>query len=113
MSDTTEALALTAFPVETWGERLRRARGRRALEAVATSISHVYVISHTTIARLEKLTDKPTKLKQRRIAVLALLSYGYDPEDFGLSLDDLPSQLDLLGVMDYFRSRCDDLLLTA
>ncbi len=97
MSMSTD-LALARLPDESWGQRLRRARGKRSLEGTAELVSMVNPTSHTSLARLEQLEAVPVKGKQPKLrarAVLALLVYGYNLEDFGLSLDDLPRFVDV------------------
>jgi hypothetical protein len=88
-------LDLDRLPDETWGQRLRRARGKRSLESTAALVSEAAPTSHTSLARLEYLAEAPTKGKLRTRAVLALLVYGYDPADFSLSLEDLPRAVDV------------------
>lgn len=94
MTMSTE-LALARLPEETWGERLRRARKRRSLESTAELVSLAAPTSHTSLARLESLDKAPENRKARARAVLALLVYGFDPADFGLSLDELPRAVDV------------------
>ncbi len=95
MSAMRTELALARLPEESWGQRFRRARGRRSLESTADLVSLASPTSHTSLARLEQLDEAPEKGRPRVRAVLALLVYGYDPADFGLSLDDLPRAVDV------------------
>lgn len=88
-------LDLARLPEENWGQRVKRARGKRTLEATADLVSFAAPTSHTSLARLEELPEVPVNRKVRARAVLALLVYGYDPEGFGLSLDDLPQAVDV------------------
>lgn len=85
-------IALRRLPPETWGQRLERARGDLTQEQAAEIVSRVHNVSHATIARLERLDGAPptTSKNRRRVAILSILAYGYDPEDFGLSIDELP-----------------------
>lgn len=88
--------ALSALPVETWGQRFRRARRDVTLGDAAENISQVALpISYGTIVRLEQLVEAPTKARQQIAAVLLLLSYGYDPAEFGLGDVALPRSIDI------------------
>lgn len=85
---------------ETFGDLLHRAYRRykftygAAYDHAASAISEISPLSMQTLSRLELLEEKPTEVLPRMRAVLAILTYGFDPEEFGLSLDDLPSGLD-------------------
>ena len=86
-------LELVPLPPERWGKRFRRARtehARLSLEEAAEAISTRWPISHTTLGRIEASEDAPRSRKHRIAAVYALVLYGVDPTDFGLSLDELP-----------------------
>lgn len=94
------ALAMKTLGVETWGNRLNRAyREYRATTGrhyrdVAALVSRFAPITHVTIQRLEKLPEAPTESGRRFVAFLTVLFYGFDPEDFGLSADDVPPGID-------------------
>lgn len=98
----TEQLELQLLDEETWGERFGRARARSGLNLrdAATKISTVEPTSYATLARLERLDATPPDLRRRVVAALALLVYGYDPGQFGLSLDDLPRGIDRQALAD-------------
>ena len=91
---------------EPFGHRVYRARKASGVELrdAAEKVSRYIFISHTTLHRLERLADPPENRRQRAVAYLALLVYGFDPAQFGLSADDLPKGLpgpalaDLAGV---------------
>lgn len=84
--------------VETWGERVRRAY-RRARDtwgdgfnyrSVAEQISLVYPVSMTALQRLEQNEELPKQPRVRIVAFYALLAYGFDPADFGLTDENTP-----------------------
>lgn len=83
---------LLALDEETWGERVARARGRArlSLKEAAARVSRLVPVSYSSLMRLEYLDAVPTDVKRRMVAYLALIVYGYEPEEFGLSVDDLP-----------------------
>lgn len=87
--------SLLALDDETWGERVARARARArlSLKEAAARVSQLIPVSYSTLMRLESLDEAPTDLKRRAIAYLALFTYGYKPETFGLSVDDLPRRI--------------------
>ena len=84
--------ALLALDDETWGERVARARGRArlSLKEAAARVSQLIPVSYSTLMRLESLDEAPVDVKRRAVAYLALFTYGYQPELFGLSVEDLP-----------------------
>lgn len=93
MTDSMTTVRLDPLPPESWGRRLRRARidcGGMTLEEAAENISTRWPISHTSLGRLEAMPTVPTLRKQRITAVYALVLYGVDPTDFGLSVTELP-----------------------
>lgn len=53
-------------------------------------ISGLVRVSYSTLMRFEYEPTPPTDLRRRAIAYLALVAYGYDPTEFGLSENDLP-----------------------
>lgn len=94
---------LRTLQPEAWGDRMRRARDRRPVNAVEERISRIVPVGRNTIVRLERMQAPPTDRRRRLIAVLALLSYGIDPRDLGFDpAEDLPSGLD--------EKRCLDVL---
>lgn len=92
---TREQVSLRTLEPEAWGDRMRRARGRRQVSAVEDRISRIVPVGRNTIIRLERMHTPPGDRRRRLIAVLALLSYGIDPADLGFdTAADLPSGLD-------------------
>lgn len=85
-------MRLQTLDTETWGERVARARTRSgvSLKEAAARVSQFEQVSYTSLMRLERLGSVPSDGRRRIIAYLALVSYGYDPEDFGLSANALP-----------------------
>lgn len=75
----------------TWGESVHMAyRRARALYGqtyvdVARRINQLVPVSDPTLTRLEAYKDVPSQERVRRIAYFALLAYGHNPEDFGLT----------------------------
>lgn len=105
----TTGTTLRQLGAEPFGARLRRARLNSGVQLrdAADRISRLMLTTHTSLARLEKLTEIPTDRHRRALAYLAMLCYGYDPSDLGLRPEDLPrgfSEIDDLGVL--LRSRC-------
>ena len=87
--------SLLALDEETWGERVARARNRArlSLKEAAARVSQLIPVSYSTLMRLESLEEEPQDVKRRAVAYLALYTYGYKPELFGLSVDDLPRRI--------------------
>lgn len=85
---------------ETFGERLHRAyrRGRAIYgyryDTLAETLSSVCPISGQTILRYEEYDEAPTRPRWRANLVYVILAYGYEPDQFGLSMDDLPASVD-------------------
>ncbi len=77
---------LTQLGVETWGERVRRARDRARLNVrqAAELVDPYVTTSYSTLARIERTSHKVPKGRAAQIAFVALLAYGIDPADFGL-----------------------------
>lgn len=76
---------------EPWGGRLARAREEAGygLKDVATALPHW--ITKSTLNAFEHRSDPPTRSIDRARVVLALVLYGVDPAEFGLSItDDAP-----------------------
>ena len=89
---STTATQLHRLGDEPFGFQLRRARISSGVELrrAAEVISALMLTTHTSLNRLEKLTTAPTDRKQRALAYLAMLCYGYDPADLDLTDADLP-----------------------
>lgn len=83
---------LLSLGTETWGERLARARSRSgvSLKEAAARVSDLAPVSYSSIMRLESMTEPPADRKRRMVAYLTLIAYGFDPEQFGLSENDIP-----------------------
>jgi len=80
---------------EPWGKRLTRARedaGYTMREVEDALRPHV---SRTSIARLEDLDSVPSKPADRGRALMMLVFFGMDPNDFGLGPDDVPPLISL------------------
>lgn len=77
---------------EDWGERLRRAfyRGKEiygyTYDDCAERISKIRPTAQSALVKLYQWKDLPSRLPTRQTAYFALLSYGFDPEDFGLDI---------------------------
>lgn len=86
MADKTQRLG-----EETWGERLRRAYRRCRTQHGITYLAHSEAISEfipvsdQSIMRYEDRDELPSNPRQRQIAYLIILAYGYDPADWGLT----------------------------
>lgn len=90
---------------ETWGDRVHRAyrvarqrsNGQRDPLTGRATFSYLTVaekltatgfpVSDTALLRLEEHRTIPTRATTRRIAYFAILGYGFDPADFGLTAD--------------------------
>lgn len=75
---------------ETLGQKLHRAyrlgRAQHGLtyREAAARISEFEATTEQMLRRLElDLVDMPTRKRQQRIVYLALITYGFDPADFG------------------------------
>lgn len=91
---------LAELSAEPWGMRLRRARGEVEMRDAAQTISRLaWPVSHAVLARLEKRAEPPTDRRSKLWAVLLLVSYGYDPAKFGLSLDVVPDSINLRNIV--------------
>lgn len=94
------------LPDETWGDQIHRAYrharsrfGRRdpvtgrasfSYEAVAERMRQAGLdLTDQVLMRLEDHEELPSRMKQRQIAYFALIAYGYDPADFGLTPDNV------------------------
>lgn len=84
------------IPPEPWGRRLARVRqdvaGMTLAEAMRAA-SRVMLTTDVTISRLEALPVVPAGPRQgsrRQLAYVLCRSYRVDPEEFGLSENDLP-----------------------
>lgn len=87
-----EPSALRTLGTITWGERLGIARARAGLsyKELATRVGRFMGVHPTTLMRLEQAEEAPDEPRRRQLATLILLLCDYDPEDFGLSEDELP-----------------------
>ena len=82
---------------ERWGERIRRARTRTKLglrDAAEILDEFTGGVSWTTLSRLELEPEPPTARRRRITATLYVLALGYDPSDFDLDRNELPSVYD-------------------
>lgn len=88
-------IALRILSEEPFGSRMHRARIAAGLELrpAAETISRYMFISHTSLHRLEHLDGPPLSRRTRALGYLALLVYGFDPSQFGLTDEDLPEDL--------------------
>lgn len=89
-------MAKTRLTEETWGDRLHRAyrtcREKHGLVYAdhADAISQFFPLAESVLLRLEDQLDVPSRPNTRLRAYMALLAYGFDPADFGLSKDNVP-----------------------
>jgi hypothetical protein len=91
MAITESEISLERLPQRPWGEPLRIARKSLGLSLVnVKDITHGE-ITDSALSALEGLAEMPTARTKRRRAARAMVLYGYDPEELGLSLDDLGS----------------------
>lgn len=80
---------------ETWGDRVHRAyRTSRAhyghtYREIAERMNQITSITDSTLLRLETYKEVPSQERVRRVAFYALLAYGFNPEDFGLTLENV------------------------
>lgn len=87
---------LAQLPPEPWGWKLKRAREKYAhltLDDAVSAVSRYMPVHGTTVSRLEQHPELPMgrqSLRHRMLAYLLCLTYGLDPEQFGLDPDDLP-----------------------
>lgn len=92
---------------ETWGDRVHRAYryardelnlGRDPKTGQAT-FSYLAIAeklraagidtSDQALMRLEREPAIPTRMRQRQVAYFALMAYGFDPAEFGLTSDNV------------------------
>lgn len=111
MSTTTttqQALQLRPLPPEPWGFRLKRARELQhfSQEHAAERLRDFYVTSEATISRMEALAEAPKTKKRRQLAWALLVSYGVDPSDLGLGVEDRPP---MAVARSFFERLFDDL----
>lgn len=79
-------------PPETWGQLMRRLRGKRPTRVVAAEIRKAgWPLCHTTVVRLEKLEKPPKQMRQQITAARLAVLYGYSPTAVGLP--EMPSVL--------------------
>lgn len=78
----------------TWGERLhlayRRCRQDHGLtyDQHAKRISEWVPVSDQTLMRMELSEELPRLPRQRQLLYFVLLSYGHEPESFGLTVEN-------------------------
>lgn len=102
-------MALT-LQAETWGSTYMRAyrqsrnhfgQSQITWDKLAERLRQVIPeCSDTALLRLGDLEFEPERPAQRLRAFLGLLAMGYDPEDFGMSPDNVP-----LGAIDLKRAK--------
>lgn len=97
---TQMTTTLKAAPPELWGRRVQRCRKQviSSTEAIE-DLTDGYITS-STLGRIEALAEPPTRRAARQKATVVLVMCGYDPEDFGLSLADLPSLFTVEQLLD-------------
>ena len=85
---------------------MRRARETAGLTVrdAAAEASTILTTSYRTIARLEESRDVPTGSRQLA-AYVALLVYGYDPDDFGLADSKASTLVDKRAVVRQLAAR--------
>lgn len=90
------AAELRRLDTETFGQQVRRCRdlSRVDLREAAEWVSRWVLTSYKSLSRLERLGELPTDLHRRAVAYLTILAYGFDPEQFGLTDNDLPRSVD-------------------
>ena len=57
-------------------------------------------VSYSTLMRLEWMDEPPSDDRRKVTAYAAILAYGFDPADFGLDDDTMPSYVDTERVRD-------------
>jgi transcriptional regulator with XRE-family HTH domain len=101
---------LRLLGAEPFGQQLRRARKESGIQLreAAERVSRFMLTTHTTLNRLEHFAEPPTIRSQRAVAYLAMVCYGFDPTQIGLSHDDVPSGIAerMADVGGSLRSRC-------
>jgi hypothetical protein len=91
---------------ESFGERVHRAyRQGRALHGftyrdIAERLTNLYPVSMQSLQRIEQQDEIPKQPRVRLVAYLALIAYGFEPEDFGLNHDNTP-----LGLVDLKKAK--------
>jgi hypothetical protein len=91
---------------ETFGERVHRAyrQGRAqhgfTYREISDWLAPVYPVSMQSLQRIEAQPDLPRQARMRLVAYLALIAYGFEPEDFGLNHDNTP-----LGFIDIEKTK--------
>lgn len=96
-------MALRKLEEEAWGDKVRRAREAAGLtmRAAADRIGAVHTTSHRTLAHIEACRDVPTG-SRALTAYIALLSYGFDPDDFGLADSKAAAVVNRDALLDLF-----------
>lgn len=83
---------------ETWGQRVKRAYLEQRTELGYTYANIAERINESGLAtmwtnsmqRLENFEEVPHQATSRLNAYLCLVSYGYDPSDFDLTVENVP-----------------------
>lgn len=85
------------FPELNWGEKLKLAHDRQPAlpkkldyRELAERVSRVYPISYSSLAVLTRHSEPPPQARTKLSACLLLLTYGYDPADFGIPIESIP-----------------------
>lgn len=109
---TTRRPKLRKLYEPTFGEELHRiyragkAQHRFNYLDRAAAISRVMPVSDQTLIRYELLKEPPPRPRQRLLVYLAIISYGFDPAEFGLTPDNVPvGALDLRRVEELIAPR--------
>lgn len=97
MTTSDTAFALRRLGDEPWGRKLARSREGLSMEEVAARVPD---LSRSTLSRLEARTTVPSGRKDRQRAVMVCLLGHTDPQDLGLSLEDLPTYIDVERLYD-------------
>lgn len=96
-TSSTPGPSLSRAETPRWGDEFRNAyiQAKRHFEpgvisyvAVAERVSQLIPTSDTTILRLSYNDTVPASASTRQIAYLALVAMGFDPTQFGLTLQD-------------------------
>jgi hypothetical protein len=94
---STPGPSLSRAETPRWGDEFRNAyiQAKRHFKpgvisyvAVAERVSQLIPTSDTTILRLSYNDTVPASASTRQIAYLALVAMGFDPTQFGLTLQD-------------------------
>lgn len=102
--------AVLRLDSETWGDRMNRAyrmarrKYKLTYDSVAERISPIEKTTSGTLVRLGDFDELPGQARTRKIAFLAVMAYGFDPKDFGLTAENVPlAGMDLKAVRELLR----------